>query len=528
MSHIEQIARRFSMYVCLRDDRDQNRTTLVREYNNVLQKLMIHLAQSEPSASEEYWARSFLKRLITASNFYFILLWIRFPFSGFYVLVIASEICQQLLISYLQLICFYAAKQISNQLKQSPNLKLHYPLEECFTIACEASLNPRKLLKNFDFSTDFPLYGYARKALNRIIQNQVVQDFKIRSIKLSDYGLLNSLTPTKLENYLKYYGISTQEIFKYRLVCQIFQELFLEFFPPDCKGRNSQSAIRYLSQSQFQQITHAYHQRLSSPRLELIKSSEHSDHLPIESRDIEEVKRILNVCIQAARNAQQKQFISLEENSFSVNLVSLEPDQLMRAEEESNWQELRNAILRGFHSLDQTAQIHLLLWLGLEINQTDFLALLNLQKQYQVARQFQKYHKSILKQVIQFLSSKYLSKKISREQVNQLCSSHLEYIKEYLQNYSREFMGDILSSVIETKLNKSERENLVEYLLTKHSSYKEPSDKIYEKLKLLFQECIEYDLKIELSRFKSTDKCLTKFVRKWTEQNLAFIHQVMR
>ena len=516
MSHIEQIARRFSMYVCLRDDRYRNRTTLVREYNHVLQEFMTHLVQSEPNASEEYWARFFLKRLITASNTYLILLWLRFPFSSLYLLVISSEICQQLLISYLQLICFYAAKQISSQLKQSPNFKLHYPLEECFTIACEASLNPRKILKNFDFSGNFPLYGYARKALNRIIQNQVVQDFKIRAIKLSDYGLLNSLTPTKLERYLKFYGISTREIFKFRLACQIFQELFLEFFPPNINGTVKKKTIKYLSQQQLQQIALTYNQRLPRMKTE------------VEASDREEIKRILTICIKAARTAQQRHFLPLEEQSFGMNLVTLEPDRLLQAEKENNWQELKDTILKSFHSLDQNAQIHLLLWLGLEINQTDFIPLLNLQKQYQVARHFQRHQKTILKQVIRVLSPKYLSVNMSLEKANKLCSENLEYIKEYLQNYSKEFMGNILASAITSNLKRTEIEKLIKYLTIEQSSFSDSGVKIYNKLKLIFQECIEHDLKINLSNFKSTDKYLTKFINKWLEQNLAFIHQLTR
>ena len=309
-SHLTQIVRRFSMYIYLRDDYHHTKTSLIQEYNHVLQEFMTYLVECEPNTSEEYWARSFLRILITGSRLYLSLLFNKLPVQGTYYLLLSSELCQKLLISYLQLICFYAAKQISNQLKNSPSLKLHYPIEECFIIACEASLKPGKLLKNFDFNASFPLYGYARKALNRKIKNQVVKDFKIRSIKLSDYSLLNSLSPTQLERYLKAYGISSAMIRKYRLVYQVFQELFLDFFPPDPKNKHNKKVIKFLSKQQLGQIALIYNQRLPS-----IDSK-------IEPGNQEDIKQMLATCIKAARKDQQRQSISLEEKNLTINLIS--------------------------------------------------------------------------------------------------------------------------------------------------------------------------------------------------------------
>ena len=512
-SQNEQIIERFSMYIYLRDDFGKTRTTLVQEYNHFLKEFMTYLVQQEPTASEEYWSRFFLKSLIIAAHNYSFILFNRFPLSGFYLSVIASELCQQLLISYLQLICFYAAKQISNQLKQSPKLKLHYPLEECFIIACEASLKPGKLLKNFDFCGSFPLYGYARKTLNRTITNQVVKDFKIRSIKLSDYGLLNSLTPTQLELYLKFYGISSQEIFQYRLACQVFQELFLEFFAPHINSKNKHKYIKCLSQQQLKQISLVYSQRLSKMENK------------IKPSDPEEIQAILTTCIKAARMVLQRQFISIEEQNIALTLIDSEPDRLLQAEKQIHLEELKSTILTSFYSLNPNIQTNLLLWLGLEINQIDFISLLGLQKQYQVTRYFQRHQKNILKQVIQTLSSKYLSENISIEKLNRLCLDNLEYIKEYLQKYCKEFIGNILSIIIKKNFSSAEQEILIKYSTEKYFLTKKDVQ-TYNRLKLLFQAGIEDELKINLSQFHSTEKYLNKFINKWIEQNTAFLYQM--
>lgn len=512
-SQNEQIIKRFSMYIYLRDDFSKTRTNLVQEYNHFLKEFMTYLIQQEPNASEEYWSRFFLKSIITATHTYSLILFNRFPLSGLYLLTLSNQLCQKFLISYLQLICFYAAKQISNQLKQSPNFKIHYPLEDCFVIACEASLKPGKLLKNFDFCGSFPLYGYARKTLNRTITNQVVKDCKIRSIKLSDYGLLNSLTSTQLERYLKLYGICSRDIFQYRLVCQIFQELFLEFFPPNLNGKNKKKSIKCLSQQQLEQISVVHNQRLSKIETKINPS------------DSEEIKEILTICIKAARIALQRKFVSIEEPNVTVKLVNIEPDQLLEAENQIHLEALKTTILTSFYSLHQNVQTNLLLWLGLEINQIDFVSILNLQKQYQVTRYFQRHQKNILKQVIKALISEYSSKNISVERLNRLCLDNLESIKEYLQYFCREFMGNILFFIIKNEFSLTEKEILIEYYTEKYFLTKQ-NNGIHERLKILFQVSIEHELKVNLSQFNSTEKYLNRFIKKWIEQNTALIYQV--
>ncbi|MDJ0691695.1 MAG: hypothetical protein QNJ41_24730 [Xenococcaceae cyanobacterium MO_188.B32] len=510
-SQNEQIIQRFSMYIYFRDDFSKTRTTLVQEYNNFLKEFMAYLIQQEPNASEEYWSRFFLKSIVTSTHTYSSILFNRFPLSGLYLLIISSELCQKLLISYLQLICFYAAKQISNQLKQSPNFKLHYSLEDCFVIACEASLKPGKLLRNFDFCGNFPLYGYARKTLNRTITNQVVKDFKIRSIKLSDYGLLNSLTLTQLERYLKFYGISSRDIFQYRLVCQIFQELFLEFFPPNLKGKTNQKSINCLSRTQLEQISLVYNQRL--PKIETA----------IEPSNSEEIQKKLAICIKAARTALQRKFVSIEEPNLMLKLVNYEPDRLIEAEKEIHLEELKTTILNSFYSLEGDVQKNLLLWLGLEINQIDFVSILDLQKQYQVTRYFQKHQKNILKQVIRVFTSKYSAENLNIERLNRLCLDNLEYIKEYLQYFCKEYIGNILLIIIKKNFSSTEQEILIQYYTENYFQGKK-EEQIHERLKNLFRASIEHELKINLSRFNSTEKYLNKFIKKWIEQNTALIY----
>lgn len=510
-SQDEQIIKRFSMYIHFRDDLRQTGTTLVQEHNHFLKAYMTYLVQQEPAASEEYWSRFFLKSLVVGANTYSTLLSHQFSVYSFYLLVIYNEVCQQLLISYLQLICFYAARQMSNRLKNSPNFKLHYPLEECFVIACEASLRPGKLLKNFNFRGSCPLYGYARKTLNRTITNQVVKDFKIRSIKLSDYGLLNSLTPNQLEHYLKFYGIETEQILRYSLACQIFQELFLEFFPPNLAKKNKQKSTKSLSQQQLKQISIIYNQRLSKIKTE------------IKPKNPDEIQKILTVCIKAARLALQRNFVSLED--ITIKLIDYNAEQLQQIEKRKQLQQLTNTILTSFNSLDDNDQANLFLWLGLEINQIDFIARLDLQQQYQVTRYFQRHQKNILKKVIQTSNSQYSLENISIEKLNRLCLDNLEYIKEYLQQYCKEFIGNILFMVMKKSFSSEEQEMIIQYVM-KEDILTERYVQIYNRLKLLFKLGIECELNSNLSQFKSSEKYLNKFIKKWIQQNLAFIYQM--
>ena len=109
------------------------------------------------------------------------------------------------------------------------------------------------------------------------------------------------------------------------------------------------------------------------------------------------------------RNLQNKKLVSIEDNNLINEIASEAKNELIADEIQQKSEDVKNVILQEFQSLDKFAQKSLLLWLGLQINQNDFLQLLNLEKQYQVARYFQRSIKTILKAFIK----NYMSEKLT-------------------------------------------------------------------------------------------------------------------
>ena len=470
-----------------------------------------------PDANEEYWARYFLKVLLAAPTTYNILFLGKPNTSGIITNTISSYFSQQLIISYLQLICYYAARQLSDRLQQSPNLKVHYPLEDCFLIACEAALKPAKLLKRFNFQSPYPLHGYARKALNRIIQNQVVTDLKIKSIKFSDNGLLRSLSPGKMSTALTAYGLTKKGIKIHLLAVRSFNDLYEEFYPASSNGsRKNHPLTTSMSMEQLRQIATRYNQQLQ--RLEI-------EQKPINGQ---EMKKMLATCIQAARSSQNKRFVSIEEHGEVKDIAYNSLDGVIEKEERSELDKFREVILQEFSSLDNLAQTSLLLWLGLDINQSDFVGALNLKKQYQVARQFQRYQKTLLKAVTKYYAREYLAKTLTQKELNQICKDKLKDIKDYLNVYSKQFFSIILDIILTEQISCEEKTVLRQSLehvgnsgvqsLPPEGRGGENVAEIKEKIQQLCSKVIEAKLKIQLDDFSSARLCLAKFIHKWLQQ----------
>lgn len=210
MSNAQQIIIRFSMYTSFKDSPTRTGVTLATESNRVLSSVLEHLVDLDSDDEPDKLARLFLKGLIEASQTYNFFLRVNSPGNEISALIVYWQLCQNFLFSYLQLICWQVARQISNNLRTSPNINLHYSLEDCFLLASELSLKPAKLLKNFDFNSNFSVEGYARTALARTVKNRVVKEVGSKTVKFSDNGLLRNITKTKLEKSLRAYGISVK------------------------------------------------------------------------------------------------------------------------------------------------------------------------------------------------------------------------------------------------------------------------------------------------------------------------------
>ncbi|NER27595.1 MAG: hypothetical protein F6J89_08155 [Symploca sp. SIO1C4] len=534
MPDAEQIIKRFSMCIYFRDSHRGTGTILVQGYDPTLKVLIEDLVESDPDASEEDWIRSFLKGLITSIENHYTLLFGNVNTSVTFTHIIFSYFCQKLIFSYLQLICFYAARQISDKLKKSPSIGSQYPLEECFLIACEATVNPAKLFKKFNLNLDCPFHRYARTSLCNIIQNRVVRDLKLKSVKFSDNGLLRQLSKRQLKIALKEYGINSKDIEIHDLAWQLFKDSFEEFYPPISSdgGRANKLSTIPLSDQQLEQIATRYNQQLQRLAIET---------QPVTGQDI---KKLLATCVQAARASQNQRWIPLEDHGEIQDVESNTFANLIKTERRQELIQVKETILQEFKSLDKPAQQCLMLWLGLEVNQSDLMVFLRVEKQYQVSRQLQRYQKNILKAVTQSYAQAYLSRTLTAKEINEICKDKLDDIKEYLTIYSRDFFSQILDRIFLELISSEERSILIqvfnhsdEYtqVQARHekSSTSNPELRsrfleIKHKAQQRFRSVLEEQMHIHVVQNSSLEKCLTNFVDKWLQQNHATLYKQKR
>lgn len=494
MSKSEQLVKRFSMYIYIQEEYSGSFMT---HCDRNLKNLMENLVQVFPIESEEDWVRFFLKSLIEADKtLQFFIPNINFP--AIYTLLAFWNLANRLLVCYLQLVCYYAAKQISNSFKGSSNLEIHYSLKECFSIASETALKPAKLIKKFNFDSPFPVHGYAKQALKRAIQNQIASELKSKAIVSTNEGLLRSIGPTQLKRALLSYGIMPENIIKYRLAWQCFNDLFETVRAL----KNAQDVIQNNQKNQF----------LNSRQLELISSRYNQQlervELKNESLDSQQIQQLLYICVRAIRIYQNKELVSLELEP-DLTKFSLFTDHLVNIEEQEELKSFRKTILSEFNTLEKKGRIALLLWLGLNLNQAYFLSFFNLKHQYQVARLFKRYQKELLQNVTKSYWKSYYSEPISEKRVNEIALENLTLIKNCLYSYAESLFYGMLIKIITEEVSYEEKRLLQQNLATA----------IKQKVRILLAKSVENELQINLKQFDNIDLHLATFVDEWLQQN---------
>jgi hypothetical protein len=525
----EPLSDRFSMFVFLKDSQDRKKNILVRQSNPILKGLMNELVEETPQATEDEWARYFLKTLIEAPKNYLFFSRNKSELDTLVALTVLVSFSYQLTFCYLQLICFYVARKMSLHFQNSANLQASYPLEECFAIAAEISLKPAKLLRKFNFELNAPVHGYARIALHHAMQDRIVKELKSKSFKFSDNGLLKQLNPTLLENALKDYGVSASERMQCRLAWQAFKDAFEQLYPStNSAGKRSDRAFSSaLNERQLDCIAERYN--------ELVKRSQ----LAEKAVNAKEIQGLLNTCIQVVRNAQNRQTISLDNSNNYIELATNSVDELIEEESQQELVQMRQVIIQAFEALEQLAKTTLLLWLGLGISQSDFTKIFSLEKQYQIARQFQRYQKKALINALKTYYQNYLAKSLSEKQLDELCNQNFDVFKNYLIIYSQQFFALLLGKVAKEKITEGDRITLqtqkaldsaamlvsfsTTTTLDKNTSLVINEDKtieqIWQKLEREFTQAIQTTLNIQLAQFASAPAKITKFIEKWLQQN---------
>ena len=527
MSEYQQVFNRFLTGISLKDNSRGTASLTQQETHRGLKPFLENLIEDNSIASEDDLAQYFLQFLLEARKTYYFLWSLQANTSITFNYTVCYKLAKLCLFNYLQLICFYAARDVSQKLRQTSNSGSYYGLEDCFIIGIEIALAPASLLKGYCFDSQTALQSYASVALTRTIKNKIVRELKTKSLKLSDNGLLRNTSKNKLEQALTNFGISKSNIIKYSLAWQAFNELFLELYPPNSQG-NRKPPTTALTNEQLDGIAIRYNKQLR--RLEIEETLS----------DGETIKEMLATCVEAVRNLQSKRLVSIEEHNYINEIAAESTNEAIAEETQQQSKEVRNIILEEFQTLEKSAQRLLLLWLGLEINQNDFLEMLNLEKQYQVARHFQRYLKTILKAFIKRYSDNVLGKNIGTREIDKLCKDKLNDVKTYLSIHSKKFFRQILAKTALNQINELDKSFLIPYLdkLNEYNqqriknidiqdsladAYVKAKNSIF-KIQQPFSVEVETKLEIKLQQFKSAVEKIESFIENWLVVNQAVLY----
>ncbi len=395
--------------------------------------------QSDPEAKEEFWAIHFLKILLLASQIE------EKSLEGDLQaknkeseISVYNLISEKHLLAYLQESCLWAARKAYQRFIF---IRYKYPLEECFQIACLGVNPPSKFLKNFNFNySSSNINNYAKTGILRFIQNTIYQqNVEARHRQYSDYGLLKDLTKIELKTALLSQGISQERTDLYCLVWKCFDEIYSS---NQCQGNRS---LKSPNPEHIKEIFYCCNRRLEQLNLPVTPVSE------------EKTKQILSTCIQAARESRTKHLLSLD-NYENIPDRQTNLDNIIQ---EEAWQEVLLIVSELFLAMPESGQIIIKLYKGLTLTQTEVATVLkskylDLQKQYQVARQLAKYNKNILSYFLTRWQQIYPDMHVKNEK-------DIEKIKEALDECLELHCKQLLNNCLESVFRELINENKIKY-----------------------------------------------------------------
>lgn len=361
MNQREDIVQKFSTFYCF------SNKSCCWQAELELERSMQYLAQSDPDAKAEFWARYFLKVLREIASI---------PHSQLRAEKHTS--------AYLQEACLWAARKTHKRLAF---LSHKYGLEDYFQIANIATSLPSKLLKTFDLEySQSNIEGYAKMAILRFINDKIYcQDLEAKRKKFSDYGLLKDLSTKELKEALSLQGITDRQLDLHSLAWRCFDDIY----QPD-RSRSSR-ILEPPSQEYLQQIAAYYNKQRD--RL----------NFPTATATAETIQTMLTTCIQAARDRRTMQFFPLDNYSHISDPISNPLDTAIQIEEQ---EQVKSLVVKLFTSMPIPGKILFTLWQGLNLTQAEIAAIVQykypeMQKQYQVARQLGRYTANLLKDFLQ-------------------------------------------------------------------------------------------------------------------------------
>ena len=432
MTDDEKIVERFSSYICLVDRENSYRTVPLKVCDPISKLLIEEFIQEQKEfGTVDSWARSFLQNCLSPLGDLSLVWKVDETNINIFNQYIYVYFCRRFLFLYLQLVCWEAALHLSNKMGQFSNKGIDHSIEDYFLIACEASLDFSNLLRSFDFDSSTSLHSFSRIVMQRKVRNQIVRRLKNKALKFTGYGLLKNTGPNILENALLDYGILPKAISDYKLVYHSFKDYFSQYSATNSKTEKSHASKISVGPQAISEITKRFNSQIERLRGAVSYANE------------SKILKYLETCVKAVQDSQSPKTVSLDKLMQDSSDIPASSEPYLISENE--WledvqNESRDVVLSAFNSLEPLAQSSLVLWLGLNINQSDFLDVLAVKKQFQVARQFQRYQRVMLK-VIVHSASEDISKQ-ENSSLNALCKEKLGLIKDYLKLYSRQKLSE--------------------------------------------------------------------------------------
>lgn len=412
-----------------------------------LQQNMQRLVELDRDATEEFWARYFLRVLreeLEAES------------CG------GQDYAKGHLFAYLQRLCYFVALKLNRKHSGVDFLRQLYTYQDYFQIANSFASDPAKLLKNFKFDLPYTVQAYAKPPLEGLIKQIIGKENKqINRLKYSHWGLLKNTKKGELEAALRG-RVKQDQVEQYLLVWQCFMEIYAS------TTSHGSRSLAPPTDEEFQQMTRRYNQR----RLGLYE--------PGEAVDECRVRQMLEVCTSAVRDWRTVSFSYPDANRDVFDPSSGDcwetiipdiPDYtsnelLARLEQEDAWNQINELLSQAFAQLSAYDQSLLRLWEpGLGLTQTEIALVLNLQ-QYQISRQLMRCKRSLLKAFAKACNESF-NLHLSNNIIAQLDAP----IEEWLEKHCKNFLTSILEAILPS-INSEER-RLLQLSYCQNFSYEE-------------------------------------------------------
>lgn len=463
MANDSAIVERYSSYIFLTDASGGRGLRPSKISSRIHRKLLEdYFTGIETPADIEAWARKFLAALLFPGPV-FGLIWCdrSDPAKRVADHWLFLVTCSDLLFFYLQPACWETALALSQRLSRSFKQLADYSVGDYFVLACENSLNPARLLKCFDFRPSVSLHGFSRVVLQRKTTNQIISSLKLKSIKFTGYGLLKNTSSAVLEDALLNYGIASTELIQYKVLHQAFRDYVAE--RRQAKPADQPVKAQKINLDQPAKLTIAKRYNAQIQRLNL--AAPPADEVSVTAR--------LETAIKAVQGLYDKRTVSLDSLVQEPEAASAFTPEFLAAPVQSGLdqsggdaaEEAKTLVLNAFNALDPTARSAMVLWLGLDINQADFLQVLEVEKQYQVARLFQRYQRQMLREIIQKAVQSDRNSLPPDVDGVELSKQKLGLIKDYLKIYSKHSLSKGLETVVLVQLQAAERQQLRRWMV---------------------------------------------------------------